>query len=536
MAKRSQRAQPQRSGSVVPAQRHGSESADLATGAANEHFVIFEVAGGAFGLRLGAVGEIIRLPGLAHMPLAPPSLLGLANLRGVVLPVVSLRQLLNLPDAPASEATRVIVLAGDAPVGLVVDHVDHLLTLASDLIEKDEAGAGSLDPDLLEGSVKGVEGDSPTKILDPQRLLRDQFVRLGVGGARAQTPLSVAAATPVRSVAQPQRQELFVSFEVGRQEYVLPLERVREIIPLPDHVAEMPRSETAVVGVVTLRDRLLPLVSLRALLGLEGNDQREERGKVVVLPIGSGAVGVVVDRTRDILRIDPDVIDPAPALLTRGAGDAEITSICRLEGGRRLVALLSPDRLFRSDLVRRVLAEQGNGSAISEPQVDEGVMADEQFVIFRLGDQEFGLPVVAVDEIARPPQHLTPLPKAPAFIDGVMNLRGNVVPIVDLRRRFGLAAPEPGSAQRVLVLATGGGKTGFLVDGVSEVMKVPSGAIAPAPQLSAEQMRLIGRVVNLEAQGRMILLIDAAQLLDRVEADVLAKFDLSRLEPASTAS
>ena len=63
-------------------------------------------------------------------------------------------------------------------------------------------------------------------------------------------------------------------------------------------------------------------------------------------------------------------------------------------------------------------------------------MADEQFIIFRLGDQEYGLPIAAVDEIARPPEQITRLPKAPAFIDGVMNLRGSVVPIVDLRRRF----------------------------------------------------------------------------------------------------
>jgi purine-binding chemotaxis protein CheW len=56
-----------------------------------------------------------------------------------------------------------------------------------------------------------------------------------------------------------------VSFDLGGQEYALPLDRVREIIPLPDQVSEVPRSETAVLGVVTLRDRLLPLVSLRAL-------------------------------------------------------------------------------------------------------------------------------------------------------------------------------------------------------------------------------------------------------------------------------
>ena len=187
----------------------------------------------------------------------------------------------------------------------------------------------------------------------------------------------------------------------------------------------------------TLRDRLLPLVSLRALLGLPVASQQQQRGKVIVVSLGDGAVGVVADATREILRVDPNIIDPAPALLTRGEGEAEIASICRLDHGRRLVALLSPDRLFRSDLVRRILAEQGSAS---EPglQPEANAMADEQFIIFWLGDQDYGIPIAAVSEIARPPEHITRLPKAPAFIDGVMNLRGSVVPIVDLRRRFDL--------------------------------------------------------------------------------------------------
>ena len=127
--------------------------------------------------------------------------------------------------------------------------------------------------------------------------------------------------------------------------------------------------------------------------------------------MGSGAVGMVADRTREIIRIAPGLIDPAPALLTRGAGDAEITSICRLDHGKRLVAVLSPDRLFRSDLVRRVLSEQGDGSGDLELPTDGSAMAEEQFVIFRLGDQEYGLPVAAVDEIARPPDHVSRLPE-----------------------------------------------------------------------------------------------------------------------------
>ena len=96
--------------------------------------------------------------------------------------------------------------------------------------------------------------------------------------------------------------------------------------------------------------------------------------------------------------------------------------------------------------------------------------------------------------------------------------------------------PKPVSTQRILVLTVGGGKTGFMVDGVSEVMKVPAEAIRPAPEVSPEQMRLIGRVANLDAKGRMILLVDPVQLLNRVEADVLAKFDRADPEQASTAS
>jgi purine-binding chemotaxis protein CheW len=135
------------------------------------------------------------------------------------------------------------------------------------------------------------------------------------------------------------------------------------------------------------------------------------------------------------------------------------------------------------------------------------------------------MPIAAVDEVARPPDRITRLPRAPAFVDGVMNLRGSVVPIVDLRRRFELGAAEPGAARRILILTVGGGQTGFMVDAVSEVLRVPADAIRQAPELSAEQTRLIGRVANLDLEGRMILLVDPAQLLDQIEADMLAKFE-----------
>ncbi len=500
------------------------------------HVVVFRLAGSGFGFRLTHVGEIIRVPQLARMPLAPKSLLGLANFHGAVLPIVDLRQLLGVHEAPLGDDMRVIVRGGAVPVGFLVDRVEQLLVVPAGGLENDNAGAGSVDPDFLEGVIRGTEGEPSLPILNPARLLRNEFSRLGVVQERASSGMAAAVGNVAPAAAPTEQHLSIVSFELGRQEYALPLDRVQEIIQLPGHISEVARAETAVLGVVTLRHRLLPLVSLRALLGMPTDSGRKEPGKVIVLPMGSGAVGVVADRTREILHVALSAIDPAPSLLTRGEGDAEITSICRLENGKRLVGLLSPDLLFRSDLVRRVLSEQSKGTGLGEALTENNTMANEQFIIFRLGDQEYGIPIAAVDEIARPPSRLARLPKAPSFVDGVMNLRGIVVPVFDLRRRFDVASKEAAGTQRVLVLAVGGGKTGFIVDGVSEVMKIADSAIRPAPEVSPQQMRLIGRVANLSAQNRMILLVDPAQLLDRIEADVLAKFDRSAAERKSKAS
>jgi len=175
-------------------------------------------------------------------------------------------------------------------------------------------------------------------------------------------------------------------------------------------------------------------------------------------------------------------------------------------------------------LMKRMMADHAPSIEAGAEEKREMASVEEQFVVFRLGAQEYAMAITAVDEIARMPGHLTKLPKAPAFVDGIINLRGSVVPVVDLRRRFGVSSQSRSDGQRILVLSFAGGKTGFLVDDVSQVIKIAPNDIHAAPELSAEQMRLIGRVVNLDGQGRMILIVDPAQLLDQVEADVLEQF------------
>jgi purine-binding chemotaxis protein CheW len=515
-------AKPRRAEKPAPANAAAASQSENVTTGADRQFVTFHVGSEQLAFRLDETAEIIRVPPLAQMPLGPASVLGLANLRGTVLPVVSLRQLLGFEPATLDDATRVIVMSGAAPIGYAVDRITGLSIVPINAIDAGGTGSGSIDPAVVEGVIKGTEGGDSIKLLASKPLLQRDFANLTK--PRAQSVASAPAGTLPAPAPVANDLLSFVTFDLGEQEYAVPLQSVREIISLPDHVSEVARAESAVLGVVTLRDRLLPIVSLRALLGMADAAGRDGR-KVVVLSVGETLVGVVADRTREILRIEATAVDPAPSLLTRGAGEAEITSICRLNGGKRLVAVLSPDRLFRSDLVKRIMADHAPSIQAQAGDKSDMAATEEQFIVFRLGAQEYGMPVTAVEEIARMPGHLTKLPKAPAFVDGIINLRGSVVPVVDLRRRFVVTSQPRSEGQRILVLSFAGGKAGFLVDDVSEVIQIAMIDIHPAPELSAEQMRLIGRVANLGGQDRMILLVDPAQLLDHVETDVLKQFD-----------
>ena len=133
----------------------------------DRRLALFQIGDNDFAFSLSSVAEIVRPPALAHMPLAPDSLLGLANLRGVVLPVLSIRRLLGLPANTIEEASRVIVTEGAAPVGFVVDRMIGLLEIPAERIEKDTAGAGLADSDLLDGIVKGASGEPPIKNSQP---------------------------------------------------------------------------------------------------------------------------------------------------------------------------------------------------------------------------------------------------------------------------------------------------------------------------------------------------------------------------------
>ena len=143
-----------------------------------------------------------------------------------------------------------------------------------------------------------------------------------------------------------------------------------------------------------------------------------------------------------------------------------------------------------------------------------------QLVSFTIGDEEFGVDILKVQEINRM-LAVTRVPNSPEYIDGVINLRGKVIPIIDLRRRFQMERREHDKNTRIVVVELSGKVVGFVVDAVSEVMRIPKSVTEPPPPIVAGiDAEYITAVAKLE--DRLLILLDLEKVLVNDEKECLA--------------
>jgi purine-binding chemotaxis protein CheW len=519
-----------------PASVAGSDANALT----DRQFVTFNVAGEMFAVPMAPVQEIIRVPEVARLPLAPPALDGLSNLRGRVLPIVNLRRLFNTDERAHDDATRALVINLGQPLGFVVDRVASVVNVGPGEIEPASAIQSIVKADFLTGVINRPAANGARQlmlVLDFERLVQAQFGSVHAsgqaGGSGAAGAVAQADET-ARSAATADELRL-VSFTVDAQEYAIAIANVQEIVQVPASISAVPNAPSHVLGLISLRQRLLPLVSLRSLFGLSPVDPNEQHRIVVVALPGGGQVGLVTDTVKEVLSVPRHQADPVPGVLSRSHDLQEFESICRLDEGRRLVSIIATDKLLGMQAIRDAVDAAGSAAPATDANEDTAMSRnasteaatddDAQVVIFRLGAEEFGVPIMSVQEIVRVPETLTRVPKTPRFVEGVINLRGTVLPVIDQRSRLGMPTIERNDRQRIMVYTLGGLRTGFIVDSVAEVLRIARSHIERAPALSDEQGRLITQVAKLDGDKRLVMLIDPRQLLGAREASALSRID-----------
>ncbi len=155
-------------------------------------------------------------------------------------------------------------------------------------------------------------------------------------------------------------------------------------------------------------------------------------------------------------------------------------------------------------------------AAVQEQAVGPATSGEErQLVVFQLGAELYGVDIARVHEIIRL-QTITRVPRAPSFVEGVINLRGKVIPVVDLRRRFGLPLADHTRATRTVVVEIGDQVVGIIVDSVSEVLRVSTATIEPpSPVVAGIDSEYLQGIAKLPE--RLVILLDLDRVLAREE-------------------
>lgn len=496
-------------------------------------FVTFYLGDDCFAFPMETVLEIIRVPGVVHVPLAPRGFVGLANLRGAILPIMNLRTTLSMEDRATDDAARTVVVDCGRPVGLIVDRVSRVVSFADERIEQPDANSSlgaAVAEGVLAGVVKDTGGTGLIQILDARSAVNLQSITVAVARSAAAGPARDADRNGGASAEQTGDTVQLVNLVIDDQEFAFEISEVDEIVRPPETIFQVPRAAPHALGMINLRNRLLPIVSLRRMFHL-ADLPLAETNRILVVRIGSGdrpdaRVGIVVDQVREVLTVSARDRVKVSSLMSSD-GVERVATMCRLDDGNRLVGVLTCRTLFQDGSIQDMLeaaAEASETEEQSEGIVDSQEDGDEtQLVVYQLAGQEYGVEINAVREIIRVPPSLKRVPKAPSYVAGIINLRGGVLPVVTMRTRFSIADETRSDRQRIIVLNRDGRQTGFIVDAVTEVLRLSRSAIEPAPDLSAEQSRLIGTVANIDEGRRIIQILNAQALLASDEFNTQAE-------------
>jgi purine-binding chemotaxis protein CheW len=243
------------------------------------------------------------------------------------MPIISLRRLFGFPEVPHDDSTRALIVDVGQPVGFVVDRVSSVVGVDASHIEDVGSIQTTVNTEVLSGLLKDVSGHAMVMVLNFAKLIEREFTQ--IAAISKSTSMAGAIGASAQSEEEETSDELqLVSFDVDGQEYAIAIEDVQEIVQVPETVIHVPHSESHVLGVMTLRSRLLPLVNLRSMFGLPYRDL-DEKSRIVVLTLNGVSVGVVVDAVSEVLRVSRSGVDALPSLLVREGNLAEITAILR---------------------------------------------------------------------------------------------------------------------------------------------------------------------------------------------------------------
>jgi purine-binding chemotaxis protein CheW len=512
---------------IAPAARQAASRAldqARASSGAVELFGSFVLQGEEFALPAMSIREVVNFPTrIIPVPLAPAALEGVFTLRGHVIPVLNLARIVDPAAAPASASSKIAILDHeDILVGIAFDDIGEVLRVRPEQRSTLQYTEGAVHG-VINGTIMLDDGDRLLQILDAHALVHVENV------PQVRDLRAVQRAADKSQFHQRAGRRPCLSFRVGGTGFAFAMSAVREIIMVPELQSSVMASKLC-LGRINFRGNPVAVIDFADLLRFAPGDERDSATqRILVVAIGASLVGLLVDAVDAMFGIYDSDILPIP-LLSRTRAGMFAGYVTREDSGDLL--FLNHDGIFS----HAELAELGAGHVrLYQDEANKGHDADQHasskaqrttYITFTV-ESGWAVEIKQLREIILFSLNLVKPPGMPAFVHGILNLRQQVISVIDLRCRFGMAPLIERDAARILIVEHEGELVGLIVDAVDTIVQVPSSARRAYPRIMRENSEHFQatEVIDLGDDGATLSVFDSLAFLKRLRQDMAAMLD-----------
>ncbi len=439
-------------------------------------FGSFYLAKNEFAIPVGQVQEVVNAPAdYTKVPLAPIYLKGLFNLRGNIIPVLDLKKLLDPQDDSTHSHLKIAVIElKGACVGLLFDSTGEVFKYRDD--EKSDFNSTN-NESIISGVFKKDSGKRIVQILDvaklfklrniPETSSRAQHTNLDKRGVRKQS----------------------ISFRVGPAQCALLISEIQEIIR-PEEINCSALSSGHCIGSIDLRGTTVPIINFASLLNYRNTtDERYNEGdqRVIVMKLEKELFGLLVDTVDSIISFFDDEMLKFPML---DQHKAEMFLGCIVTHEKDEVLLLSHQNIFTNKEVEEITKGHSRiyqKNELTHAQFKSKGGSRNTYVTFKI-EQSYAVAIHEIKEIINYPQQLLHPPGVKKHISGVLNLRGDLVSIIDARSLYHCESiPAPQTLQKIIVFKKDDLHYGLIVDSVESIVSIAENDKIKLPRILFDQ-------------------------------------------------
>nr|BDT29403.1 chemotaxis protein CheW [Bacteriovorax sp. HI3] len=453
-----------------------------------------------------AVQEVVNFPErIIPMPLAPDFLLGIFNLRGMIIPIINLKALLKYPDTEVNSSQKVaIVEIESAKVGLVFDSTSEILRVHEEHVS-DFGYVSEKSHKVIRGGIKLDNGERILQIIDTEALI---------------TIENIPQILQQQKITQKEKEEIridqrhkCISFCVQDIKMAIEISKIHEIVKVPEIKPSSIQSDIF-LGIINLRGRTIPVVSFAKILKVKVNENDTgdiEDQRIIILKMDKELIGMAVDSVECINSYYEKEVMAVPVLnknrTTMFQGCISFQDIGE-------VFLLSHEHILSNHEVMEVTEGHSKMYQNEALQNTLKIRNRESYISFRL-DHLFGISIKDIKEIINYSDDILNAPGMPHYVKGMLNLRSNLVTIIDTRMLYKMPLNhEVNSETKVLIFEKNNERFGLVVDALESILAIDEDKKFKVPSLLTQKIQTqfqddIKEIVSVpigEKEGALIIL------------------------------